>query len=95
MEITRWVAAKLGVRDLPSIRVVKSHRSEVLKLAGSQPQVLKSAIGNLYCKTSLARILAHVSTFLPAAQSSIPIICDYSGGCKPHRAATAGILPRR
>ncbi|THG93047.1 hypothetical protein EW026_g8075 [Hermanssonia centrifuga] len=59
MEITRWVAAKLGVRNLPSIHIVKIHRSKVLKLAGTQPQVLKSAIGNLYCKTSLASILAH------------------------------------
>ncbi len=95
MEITRWVAAKLGVRNLPSIHIVKIHRSKVLKLAGTQPQVLKSAIGNLYCKTSLASILAHVSTSVLAAQGSIHIMFNFSGGCKPHRAATPGILPRR
>ncbi len=62
MDITRWLAQKLGVSGLPSIRVVKSHRNKVLNLAGSQPRLIKSTIGNFYCKTNLGRILAHVRT---------------------------------
>lgn len=63
MNITRWYASKLGVQNLPSIRVVKAHRQGIMDLAGSHPRVHRSQLGNIYCKTTIASILSHVCCF--------------------------------
>lgn len=59
-----WLAKKLDAQKIPSVREVKNHQKDVLGLAGSAPETVKSDLGNYYCKTSLASILTHVRRVL-------------------------------
>ncbi|KAJ3542935.1 hypothetical protein NM688_g5919 [Phlebia brevispora] len=59
MEITRWFASRLGVSNIPTVRTVKHRRELIRTLAGTKPRLLKSRIGNLYCKATIAQIIAH------------------------------------
>lgn len=65
---------KLGIQRIPNVRVVKEHNKTITKLVGSRPEVFKSALGNIYCKTNLSAILEHVSTdFLHLLGTHLPL----------------------
>lgn len=47
LEAVRWFATKQGISDLPSVRVVKGHRSEILNVAGVSTETIEGGLGNL------------------------------------------------
>ncbi|KAA1469056.1 hypothetical protein DENSPDRAFT_756058, partial [Dentipellis sp. KUC8613] len=59
LEVTRWFTNKLGVRQLPTPRLVKKHRVPVLNLAGSDPKLFQGSLGHVYSVASLSRIIQH------------------------------------
>ena len=61
LNATRWFASKCGVKDLPSVRQVKSHRSNILKYCGTDPSSKLGKMGNVFSILNLGKILADVN----------------------------------
>ncbi|KAI0263906.1 hypothetical protein BC834DRAFT_970983 [Gloeopeniophorella convolvens] len=59
LDVVRWFAMKLGVRQLPTAHTVKRQRDTILSLAGTSPVIVKGTHGNVFSSASLARVLAH------------------------------------
>ncbi len=61
MEATRWFGHSNGLSKLPSVKSVKRDRKDIVDIAGTEPQMLTSAMGNMFTMADLATIIQDVS----------------------------------
>ena len=62
LDAALWLARRLGVEgQLPSVHQVKSHRPNILQVAGLDTKMTEGKLGNWYAFNDVARILEHVS----------------------------------
>lgn len=48
LKATRWFAAKNGTHDLPTVKVVKNHREQILEVAGASTTTYEGELQNFY-----------------------------------------------
>ncbi|KAJ6538911.1 hypothetical protein B0H10DRAFT_1626176, partial [Mycena sp. CBHHK59/15] len=59
LNATRWYAKKNGVTGQPTIRQVKNHRTDILKIAGVSTSLVDGQLGNVFAINDWLKILEH------------------------------------
>ncbi|KAJ7278158.1 hypothetical protein C8J57DRAFT_1126069, partial [Mycena rebaudengoi] len=78
LEATRWFASKCGAENLPHIRTVKRHRTQILDLCGANVTSVEGRLGNTFAVLDLEKILAHEFAN-PLVRPFIQVLSEDSG----------------
>ncbi|RDX40530.1 hypothetical protein OH76DRAFT_1394203 [Lentinus brumalis] len=69
LEATCWFSGKCGASGLPSVSQVKRHRTALLELCGTDPQLVEGKLGNLFSVNSFKKLVQH--------ELANPLVCRH------------------
>lgn len=81
LEATRWFGHVNGLSRLPSVKSVKRNRKDIVDVAGTNPEMFTSAMGNMYTMANLGAVLQHVSSVHELFRFHSSPVSHYPGVC--------------